>query len=681
MNEINVMGAAIRDSNIVHNSAKERYRFPLGAVQTGTTITLCISIHELRYQDAWLTVLRGGDLDEYEMNPEGDVLCARFQAPEEAIVLRYWFRLTLPDGSTVYYGAEMVSNSGIGKVYLNEPPSFQITVHTGTFHTPAWAKEAVLYQIFPDRFHCGDRSAVEEGVAYHRGLGRDLWLHDHWEEPVAWLPSETTGYYRPSDLFGGDLEGIRQSLPRLKALGITLLYLNPIFEAASNHRYNTADYLRVDPALGDEAAFRRLADEAASMGIHIILDGVFSHTGDDSIYFDKYGRYEGLGAYESPDSPFSNWYHFTCFPDQYTSWWGFDTLPEVDEFQQDWIDFIIEKDDSVLNTWLERGAAGFRLDVADELPDDTIERMRTVLKKKDPDSFLLGEVWEDATTKQSYNKDRRYALGQGLDSVMNYPFTNATVAFLKGHMNAYAYRRFLVSQSQNYPREMYYVLMNLLSSHDVARIRTLLGRDLNPGHMSREDQANCRLMEEEDLLGGLLTRIAVAIQFALPGIPSIYYGDEVGMTGLLDPFNRQPWHVRDDRLEGCYRQLAALRRSSRALQTGHAAFYSTNGNVLGVLRFVLGGQDAFGVPGEDEAVIMVCNPSPVSHRIVIDLRADKECMTEKQIEAMRSIYWEKAVPLSGFDPDSAPVIPIHGGLLEITLSPHEAMFYGLVWTP
>ena len=189
------------------------------------------------------------------------------------------------------------------------------------------------------------------------------------------------------------------------------------------------------------------------------------------------------------------------------------------------------------------------------------------------------------------------------------------------------------------------------------------------------------MREDEDLLGGLLTRIAVAIQFALPGIPSVYYGDEVGMTGLLDPFNRQPWQVQDDRLEGYYRQLAALRRSSRALRTGHAAFYSTNGNVLGVLRFVLGGRDAFGVPGEDEVIIMVCNPSPHVHRIVIDLRSEKECLTEKQLTALRSFHWEKAVPISGFDPDSAPAIPIQRGLLEISLAPHAALYYRLEWTP
>jgi glycosidase len=258
---------------------------------------------------------------------------------------------------------------------------------------------------------------------------------------------------------------------------------------------------------------------------------------------------------------------------------------------------------------------------------------------------------------------------------MNYPFAGATISFLRGHMDAYAYRRFLVSQSQNYPREMYYALMNLLSSHDVVRIRTALSRDVDPAHLSREDQAAYTVSAEEDRRGGALQRIAVAIQFALPGIPAVYYGDEVGMTGMLDPFNRQPYQPRDTALMEHYKKLSALRNENRALQTGHAVFYSTNGNVLGIMRFILNGRDAFGNPGTDDFILMVCNPADISHRIVIDLHAEKECLTQAQVNAFREIAWSRAISVNG-----ANDLDISGGLLEISLPPLSAEYYRLTWT-
>jgi glycosidase len=350
-------------------------------------------------------------------------------------------------------------------------------------------------------------------------------------------------------------------------------------------------------------------------------------------------------------------------------------LPEVDESRRDWIDFVIENEDSVFNTWLGRGAAGFRLDVADELPDDTIEKMRAVMKKKDGDSFLLGEVWEDATTKQSYNVGRRYALGRGLDSVMNYPFAEHTVAFLLGRMNAFDYRRFLVSQNQNYPKEMYFALMNLLSSHDVARIRTVLSTGVKAREILREDQAHFAATEEQDLRGAALQRIAAAIQFSLPGVPAVYYGDEVGMTGLLDPFNRQPYTRRDGDMLGHYRELARIRNENPVMQTGSAIFYSTNGKVLGILRFNLGGTDAFGRPAENCAIFTACNPSEKSHRIVIDLRAEKECLSNEYLEIFRSLEWQRAIGLT-----NGETIEIKGGLLDVELPPLRADIYELVWS-
>ncbi|MDR0852597.1 MAG: glycoside hydrolase family 13 protein [Clostridiales Family XIII bacterium] len=676
MNEIFAAGMIVSDSSIVHESAKAKYRNPLGAVACGTPVRIGLQINGLHYSGAVLNVLADGHVFEYEMRPEGEMLAASSSVPDHPCVLWYWFTVMLLDGSRIYYGTEFGGNSGVGKVYLNPPPAFQITVHDGQFRTPDWAKSAVIYQIFPDRFKRSAENRASAGLEVHRRMGRqDQWLHDKWNEPPAYLPAPGKPFYEPLDFFGGDLPGITEELPRLKALGATLLYLNPIFEAASNHRYNTGDYLKVDPILGTEEDFGRLIAEADSLGIRVILDGVFSHTGDDSVYFNRYGRYDSIGAYQSPDSPYHNWYRFSRFPDRYDSWWGFDTLPEVDENQPDWVDFVIEGAHSVFNTWLERGASGFRLDVADELPDHTIAKMRTALKAKNPESFLLGEVWEDATTKQSYNVPRQYALGHGLDSVMNYPFAEKTIRFLLGRINAYEYRAFLVGQSQNYPKEMYFVLMNLLSSHDIARIRTVLATGVQPGGLSREAQAAFTVTEEEDRRGEALQRLAAAIQFALPGIPSIYYGDEVGMHGLLDPFDRGPYEVCDPKMSATYAMFAKFRADNSVMCTGNALFYSTNGNILGILRYIVDGTDAFGNAAENRVVLTVVNPTEEVHRIVVDLYQEKECLPPASHELFRTMQWDCAVNLS-----DQTEREIKDGLLEIEVPMLRALQFDLRWT-
>ncbi|MDR2163299.1 MAG: glycoside hydrolase family 13 protein, partial [Clostridiales Family XIII bacterium] len=408
MNEVCVGGITVGDSSIVHESAKERYRSPLGAVPAGSSVKIGLCLTGIPYRAAWLTVYSGGVQSDYEMLMDpgyaltggptyggpagGAMLHSAIHAPDSVCVIWYWFRVDMEDGSQIYYGAEAGDNAGVGKVFLNPPTAFQLTVYEPDFKTPDWVKSAVMYQIFPDRFRRSARDRVTDGLAYHHSIGRtDMRLHDRWDEAPAHLPEAGHDNYMPLDLFGGDLPGITESLPYLKSFGVSLIYLNPIFESSSNHRYNTADYMKVDPALGTEEDFRKLVVRAGELGMKVILDGVFSHTGADSVYFNKYGRYEGLGAYQSQESPYYGWYTFFDYPERYRCWWGFDTLPEVDEERQDWIDFVIEGEGSVFNTWVRRGAAGFRLDVADELPDDTIERMRRALKAADPEAFLLGE--------------------------------------------------------------------------------------------------------------------------------------------------------------------------------------------------------------------------------------------------------------------------------------------------
>jgi glycosidase len=739
MNEIFAGGVTISDNLIVHESAKERYRSPFGAAPAGSTVKVALRLSGVPYQSVWLTVYVDDMQTDHEMlmNPEyaraagpgyeavmddevenvfkGAMFHAAIHTPEHACVVWYWFRVDMQDGSQIYYGAEVGNNAGVGKIFPNPPTAFQLTVYDPGFKTPDWAKSAIMYQIFPDRFRRGAKDRVTGGIGYHHSAGRDdMSLHERWDESPAYLPAVGSYRYMPLDLFGGDIPGITEALPYLKGFGVSLIYLNPIFEAYSNHRYNTADYLKIDPALGTEEDFEKLVEQAAGLGIKIILDGVFSHTGDDSVYFNKYGRYDGLGAYQSTESPYYGWYTFSDYPDHYRSWWGFDTLPEINEELPDWIDFIIEGENSVFNTWVRRGASGFRLDVADELPDDTIERMRRALKAADPDAFLLGEVWEDATTKQSYNVGRRYALGAGLDSVMNYPFASCTKSFLLGHIDASAYMRFLVSQSQNYPKEMYYTLMNLLSSHDIARIRTVLATGEDGKDMSREHQASFTVSAEDDARGDALVRCAAALQYSLPGIPVIYYGDEAGLHGLLDPFNRGTFPVgafcdgetddagregtpeRERSLANWYRDLGALHRSRKALRTGRALYYSTNGDVIGILRYCLGRVDAFGSPAVDEMLLTVVNPDAEPRRIVIDLHAEKECLSFMDLAFMCALELTRAVRLlssggsdasscagaAGIEPGSpagALSIPITQGLLDISVPPHCAEIFDIEW--
>ncbi len=660
---------------LVHDSAKERYRSPLGAVAAGTRVSLKLAVRDFSFEKAYLVVLRDKYKIETEMLRDENILYAEYDAPGEPCVLWYWFSIRLSGDNWIYYGVSPGATSGMGKAYWNTPPAFQLTVFDKDFSTPNWVKGANMYQVFPDRFRQGNPENLKRGEAYHKSMKRDFIIHESWDEEPLYKPIEGKMYYQPCDYYGGDLAGIEGSLDYFKDMGIDVLYLNPIVDSASNHRYNTGDYLNADPALGSVADFKRLTQKAESYGIKIILDGVFSHTGDDSVYFNRYGHYDSLGAYQSEKSPYYKWYQFEDFPNKYKSWWGFETLPEVCEWERDWIDFVIENGDSVINTWLSRGAAGYRLDVADELPDETIESMRSVLKDKSQDNFLLGEVWEDATTKQSYGVDRKYALGRGLDSVMNYPFANATIDFLLKRHAAYDYKRFLVSQSQNYPKEMYFALMNLLSSHDIPRVRTMLGTGVDIGELSREQQARFIVMEEQDRRGAALQKLACAIQFSIPGTPSIYYGDETGMHGLKDPFNRRPYRMWDEDMRSYYMKMSNLRKEHSALKTGNYAFYAHSADTLSILRFCVEGADAFSNFAEDEILLTAVNRSDRREVIVLDLFAEEECLTDKQMAFFRDAELLGAQSIIG-----GGKYEINEGLLEIELPPCSVDIVEILWT-
>ena len=347
---------------------------------------------------------------------------------------------------------------------------------------------------------------------------------------------------------------------------MTCLYLSPIFEAYSNHKYDTGNYLCIDPMFGTEQDFRALCRKAQAYGIRVILDGVFNHTGSDSVYFNREGRYPQPGAYQSPESPYYEWYRFSEYPDQYESWWGIDTMPQVEENHPEYQAFICGQE-GVVRKWLRAGAAGWRLDVADELPDLFIEKLRKAALAEKKDCLLIGEVWEDASNKIAYGKRRHYFEGKQLDGVMNYPLRGAILEFLL-HKNAQGLAETVESICENYPPQVVHCLMNGLGTHDTPRLLTMLSGKKLPE--TREQQAEFMLDEETRARAEMRMRQAVLLQMFLPGVPCIYYGDEAGLQGCGDPFNRScyPWKRENRRLLAWYRKLGKLRRALPVLEKG-----------------------------------------------------------------------------------------------------------------
>lgn len=441
---------------------------------------------------------------------------------------------------------------------------YQILIFDEEFSTPDWFKGGIMYQIFPDRFYkSGDLP-----------VGNGKWLHKSWNEKPEYRPNEQ-GKVLNNDFFGGNFRGIVEKLDYLKSLNVSVLYLNPIFQAYSNHRYDTGDYKKTDPLLGTEEDFAMLVEECAKRGIKIMLDGVFNHTGDDSRYFNKYGTYDELGAYQSKDSKYYAWYTFTQYPNKYDSWWGIDCLPAVNENCNSYVDFITGEE-GVLRHWLKYDLAGFRLDVADELPDEFIVKIRNAVKTKNPQALVLGEVWEDASNKIAYSKRRKYFQGSELDSVMNYPLKNAIIHYVTSR-DTTVLRNTIAMLRDNYPKTVLDSLMNILGTHDTVRILTAFGGvpaktkdEMNVLKMDAETRARAK----ERL------KIASVILFTLPGVPCIYYGDEIGMEGYSDPFCRMPfqWNNIDEELLAHYRRLSEIRTKLSVFKDAeyHELFHDEN---------------------------------------------------------------------------------------------------------
>ena len=572
-----------------HDSRLEQCRTPVGAVTQGSEVRLRLFINGFA-SDVKLRIWNGGEklilMDDLGLGAYEAVI----QVPEHSCLVWYDFQAEDERGHRLFYGNARDKMGGTGAHYQDLPPSFQITVYDSAFSPPEYLREGIMYQVFPDRFH---RSRMPESKKAERIL------HSDWYEEPLITADPRSGDNWALDFFGGDLDGIRAKLPYLQELGITILYLNPIFMARSNHRYDTGDFLQIDPLLGDEDSLRMLCAEAEKLGMRVILDGVFNHTGEDSFYFNMYGNYPSLGASQSKESPYYSWYKFTSFPDEYASWWGIPTLPETDKEDKHYKEFILGRE-GVARHWLKAGTSGWRLDVADELPMQFLRDLRTTVKEERSDATLMGEVWEDASNKISYGAMRSYVLGDTLDSVMNYPLRETLIQFLTHEAPAAKVVRVIRSMQENYPVPFFYSLMNLMGSHDRARILNVLAkRDF--GHLPLAKRRGLTMDKAHRDAAKKRLEKMLAVIIALPGMPSLYYGDEVGMEGASDPFCRGtfPWGREDKEVLEMVQKAFRLRHERPVLHSGFLELSYEGEDTLVIHRSARDGLDVFGKKLDD----------------------------------------------------------------------------------
>ena len=565
-----------------------RCKTPFGAAPCSTEVRFTL------FDDAFcgceLLVYRefAGAEDVCPLPPAEGGFAGTYTVPGEGELCWYVFRLTRWDGTLSYLGKNGLRPDRDGA------ERWQLTVYEDT-GTPDWFGRGVTYQIFPDRFR-------RTGTPDVSGMVGRRWLHESWDDQPVFRPDED-GQITNRDFFGGSLAGITEKLDYLQSLSVTTLYLNPIFEAASNHRYDTADYRAIDPLLGDEETFRTLCREAHKRGMRVMLDGVFNHTGSRSRYFNADGFYPELGAAQSQDSPYYDWYSFHPWPTDYDAWWGVKTLPAVNEQRPAYRQFIFKGEDSVVRHWLRCGADGWRLDVADELPGDFIAGIRRAIEDEKPDGYLLGEVWEDGSNKVAYSQRRRYLLGRETHGLMNYPLRTALLRWLGGG-DAAEFRESMETLRANYPPAAFYGAMNFLGTHDTPRILTLLGAGHIPA--AKEERAAFALSPAQLARGRAKLRLAGMLLYGFPGSPTLFYGDEAGMQGFEDPLNRgtYPWGREDTGLLDFFRALGRLRKERRSLQSGSLTYIYAQGGGLVITREHEGETTMVALNAGDEALTL-----------------------------------------------------------------------------
>ena len=524
------------------------YKYPVGSVEVNSEVTFTIKITKSYDIYNLMINLFNDNNEEVITKPlyyvyDNDDSYNTFQVKASfSHPYLYWYHFSFDD----CYGHHFIGrdNELNAKLYDNDIRNFQLNVYNGTDSDFSWFQGKVMYQIYPDRFCVGDVRRYKDGAYNYKDE----------KEDVRWEPFN--GVYC-NDFYGGNFEGIREKLDYLKELGVGIIYLNPITLSPTSHRYDTSDYLKIDDVLGSEEDFIRLIKDAGKRGIKVVIDGVYNHTGSDSVYFNKEGHFDSVGAYQSKKSSYYSWYKFINFPKKYDSWWGIETLPSVNQ-ESGFVDFITG-DDGVINHYMKMGIKGIRLDVVDELNDNFVRRINSVIKKCDKDAITIGEVWEDASSKIAYGKRKQYFDGSELDSVMNYPLKNAIIDFL-GHDNLEHLVIYMREEVNNYSPKVLNSMMNVLSTHDLPRLISVFsGVDFNS--LSKRESSMVSMTTTEYFKARQLLKMAYMISYTMPGVPSLYYGDELGMEGGKDPFCRRmmKWDDGDYELCNYFKKLGKMR--------------------------------------------------------------------------------------------------------------------------
>ena len=542
---------------VIHDSQSIKHRNPFGAVEEGQKVRLSIDIDReiivavelLQFEG---TKINMGMKKEY-LNNGNYRYSVEIDTIDALGVLGYYFILI--DGyDRLYYGNNDEHLGGIGQIYAYNPVPYQITVYKKS-SIPDWYKEGIIYQIFVDRFYNGNddgriSNPKKNSFIYGRWDDTPMYIKDHQGKILRW------------DFYGGNLIGIIKKLDYIKSLGANIINLSPIFKSSSSHKYDTGDYEIVDEMFGTNDDFKELCKVAESKGIKVILDGVFSYTSADSRYFNKMGNYNDIGAYQSPNSKYNKWYKFNRYPYRYECWWGIDERPNLNVMNSSYIDYVINSDNSIIKKWIDFGASGWRLNVTDELPDEFIELVKNRLDNMNEETILIGDIWDDASNKISYSKRRKYLNGKEVQSVTNYPLRESMINFTKGYIKSDKFKKKIMSLYENYPREVFLGNINIIGTSDTERILTVLDGNIQ------------------------YLKIIVVLQFTLPGVPLIYYGDEVGIIGGKDPDNRRsyPWGKEDKDLIDFYRRIVNIRNNHDGLKKGEFNIFNTDEDIFAFER-------------------------------------------------------------------------------------------------
>ncbi|MBO5092436.1 MAG: glycoside hydrolase family 13 protein [Clostridia bacterium] len=540
---------------------------------------------------------------------ENDIYTCKIDMSKVGIGLYYYKYEVVSD--IVFFLGEGKKMNQLAQIENNDG-LIQLTVFNEKSSSAKWMQGGIMYHIFVDRFNKSGKCKPKKSAI----------MNNDWYNGIPQFADVPGGYVENNMFFGGDLYGIIEKLDYIESLGVTCLYLSPIFDAYSNHKYDTGDYMSVDSMFGSEKALEELIKEAKKRDMHIIFDGVFNHTGSDSIYFNKEGNYNSLGAYQSKESPYYEWYNFRNYPDDYECWWDVKILPRVNSNNQSYKNYILG-DGGVIEKWMKKGIDGFRLDVADELSDDFLKTLNNKLKSINPEGVVYGEVWEDASNKIAYDKRKKYFLGGELDSVMNYPFREAIIEYLKygNYDKFYSTCKML---SSHYPKHNADLLMNLLGTHDTERILTVLGVDSVDGFTNQELSTK-KMTRTEYSKAKALLKLAYAIVATVPGVPCIYYGDEAGMQGYRDPFNRLPfpWGKEDNEILEFYQKIGKIRRQEEVFKGGLFNLLECNSDILAFARY-----------NDDEFTVTLVNRSTEKYSFESSIPL-KSCETNRKITAIK----------------------------------------------